>query len=107
MTTRSRRSKSVLDRQTAAPAGPAPVYRLDVRGIDTSVPALPALMSVEETAAAMGLCGASVRSAIHRGEIPARKLMGRWKIVTKELIDRCYAIEAARLARIATLRSAP
>lgn len=84
--------------RSGTPAVPAEA--LDTKNVDTSIPRLPILMNVEETAAALGLCAASVRTAIEKGDIPAQIVNGRWRVVTAQLMGRWHQAEAARIHRL-------
>lgn len=57
-------------------------------------------MTVAQTAVALGICEASVRTLIENGEIPVRRMGGRWKVPSAELIDLWHQAEAERRAKI-------
>ncbi len=69
--------------------------------VDTSVPSLPPLLSIDDAAAVLKTTRLSIVRAINAGELPTVTLSGRQKIVTGRLLERFYAEDDARVKRLA------
>lgn len=55
--------------------------------VDTSIPDLPATLSVEDAAVVLQISRGGVLAAIHAGEIPAHRLGRSFRVLTGKLFE--------------------
>jgi excisionase family DNA binding protein len=72
-----------------------------VSPVDTSVTPLPPVLTVAEAAVVLNTTPTSIRAAIATGELPVIRLSGRNRVVSARMMERFYAAERDRRARVA------